>query len=68
MQDKCEKRKTKDLQALDEESKNNSFINVICCLAKEYEENVKKEFVYFEFINVLRIHSRRVMVRTNFDT
>ncbi|CDW87073.1 UNKNOWN [Stylonychia lemnae] len=54
-QAKCEKQKSKDLKDLEEET-------------KEYEENVKKEFVYFEFINVIRNYSRRLMVRTDMDT
>ena len=55
MQAKCEKRKNKDLEVLEEET-------------RTYEINVKKEYFYFEYINLVRLHSRKVLAKLNFDS
>jgi hypothetical protein len=55
MHEKCEMRRKKDIEVLEEET-------------KTYEINVQKEYFYFEYINLVRQHSRKIMVKTNLDS
>ena len=68
MQEKCESRRQKDMEVLDEESKQTNLFILIITIAKTYEINVKKEFFYFEYINLIRQNSRKVLVKTNLDS
>lgn len=54
VQEKCEKRRARDYEVLDEET-------------KTYEINVKKEYYYFEYINLIRANARKVMAKVNLD-
>lgn len=68
MQEKCEKRKKKDMEVLGEESKIYIQYKIISIfIAHTYEVNVKKEYFYFEYINLIRQNARKVMVKTNLD-